>query len=128
MVLAWRRVPPPVAQSCLPVIVMSWALTPTPTMVGWSPDVAGAAAPASAVKRLTCRSCVYSWVSTLAVPGAAAGATARRDPRRRRAGAAGASAGRFPPADDGVPEVCCCAALVCPALDCAVPELSLIHI
>ena len=95
---------------------------PTPTMVGWSPDAAGATAPASAVKRLTCRSCVYSWVSTLAVPGAAAGATARRDPRRRRAGAAGASAGRFPPADDAAPEVCCCAALVCPALDCAVPE------
>ena len=76
-------------QSPLGVIVMSRALTPTPTMVGWPSEEAEPTAAAAAVNRVAERSAAwYSRVSTLPAPGAAVGATARREPRRRLAGAA----------------------------------------
>ena len=82
-----------------PVIFMSSAFTPTPTMVGCEEALGACCLDASAVNRFTASvELTGSCFCTLAVPGAAAGAEARRE-RRRVAGlvsveAAGAAAER----------------------------------
>lgn len=82
-----------------PVIFMSAAFTPTPTTVGCDEALGASCLDASAVNRFTASvELTGSCFCTLAVPGAAAGAEARRE-RRRVVGlvsvaAAGAATGR----------------------------------